>query len=766
MPISLANPSNLDIKHLLGGPGVVDSKDLLEPAKRGDVNAVLNLVARGAQVTVTDAAGNSPLLLAAARGHFRVVKLLLEHRADPCSEMRNAATAVYVAAEAGALDVVRLLIELGANPDSAKKGGATPLLIAVQMRTPPESRKAEPSVWLEPRRSETHLAMIKYLLDQKTDRSAQMHPMVGGLGALHVAAAAGDFEVVRELLSFDETARGVTSGVDMINAKSGDGSTPIFLAAQNDRPNVVDFLLSQKADPNSSQAGRQAWTPLHIASCHGFRDVLQLLVKHGAALEARLNEHSSDPPRLVPSLPAASKNKASDKHAPPTSHGNPSSKPSGEKWAALHGQAPGQLQRYSSGGATALYVAAERQHLESVELLVASRAKVDAALGNKCTPLFVACDRGNLPIAKVLMDNRANIHAVAENEFTPLLVAAGNNRKGCVQELIRRGADLNAMTTSSRTALFLAVESGHFEVAQLLIRAGAMCNLGLETGESPLFIAVEKGRIDLAKELLGAPHPADPNVVLDYRKYHPLYVATFDNRPDMMTLLIEHKARVDEKIERGFSPIYIAAQMNHPEALEVLLKAKTEQARAEAVSRGVDTTLVEKVVKFEVLDAVDCKNEDGYTPLLVASHKGYARIVQRVIAAGANTEHRNGEGRTALHLAAEQGHHEVVKILMAAGANTLAKDNNGDSALRLAGLHVLTAQGSGGAGGHGKVLSMLNAVVTAHLQKLTDPLSVAADTPEGASGFLAAVEEEGVPREDESVAGENPSATRVTASLL
>ncbi|KAJ1469481.1 ankyrin repeat-containing domain protein [Baffinella frigidus] len=464
------------------------------------------------------------------------------------------------------------------------------------------------------------------------------------------------------LLPLETLKSGVTSGVDMINAKSGDGSTPIFLAAQNDRPNVVDFLLSQndrphvvdfflsqKADPNSSQAGRQAWTPLHIASCHGFRDVLQLLVKHGAALEARLNEHSSDPPRLVPSLPAASKNKASDKHAPPTSHGNPSSKPSGEKWAALHGQAPGQLQRYSSGGATALYVAAERQHLESVELLVASRlvnarvtghadaeancprAKVDAALGNKCTPLFVACDRGNLPIAKVLMDNRANIHAVAENEFTPLLVAAGNNRKGCVQELIRRGADLNAMTTSSRTALFLAVESGHFEVAQLLIRAGAMCNLGLETGESPLFIAVEKGRIDLAKELLGAPHPADPNVVLDYRKYHPLYVATFDNRPDMMTLLIEHKARVDEKIERGFSPIYIAAQMNHPEALEapalaevvsanrfdavargfsalyiaaqmnhpealeVLLKAKTEQARAEAVSRGVDTTLVEKV---------------------------------------------------------------------------------------------------------------------------------------------------------------------------
>ncbi|KAJ1469482.1 hypothetical protein T484DRAFT_1851660, partial [Baffinella frigidus] len=35
------------------------------------------------------------------------------------------------------------------------------------------------------------------------------------------------------------------------------------------------------------------------------------------------------------------------------------------------------------------------------------------------------------------------------------------------------------------------------------------------------------------------------------------------------------------------------------------------------------------LVKFEVLDAVDCKNEDGYTPLLVASHKGYARIVQR-----------------------------------------------------------------------------------------------------------------------------------------
>jgi ankyrin repeat protein len=58
-----------------------------------------------------------------------------------------------------------------------------------------------------------------------------------------------------------------------------------------------------------------------------------------------------------------------------------------------------------------------------------------------------------------------------------------------------------------------------------------------------------------------------------------------------------------------------------------------------------------------------------WTPLLVASHKGYAKIAAILLENGANIHAQNYGTRTPLHVAAEKGHAEIVKMLIAKRAD-------------------------------------------------------------------------------------------------
>jgi len=58
-----------------------------------------------------------------------------------------------------------------------------------------------------------------------------------------------------------------------------------------------------------------------------------------------------------------------------------------------------------------------------------------------------------------------------------------------------------------------------------------------------------------------------------------------------------------------------------------------------------------------------------WTPLLIASHKGYTKIAAILLEHGADIHAQNYGTRTPLHLAAEKGHAEIVKMLIAKGAD-------------------------------------------------------------------------------------------------
>ena len=99
---------------------------------------------------------------------------------------------------------------------------------------------------------------------------------------LHLAAAVGDVNLVKELLE-----KGANP-----NAKDRFNQTPLHFAARHGHVEVVKLLLEYKADPNAKD--KDSVTPLHAAASNGRVDVVKLLLEYGA--DPKVEDKDGDTP--------------------------------------------------------------------------------------------------------------------------------------------------------------------------------------------------------------------------------------------------------------------------------------------------------------------------------------------------------------------------------------------------------------------------------------------------------------------------------------
>ena len=90
-----------------------DESPLMIAALKGHKELVKKLVARDADVNKT---GWTPLHYAATAGHLEIIELLLEEHAYIDAESPNKSTPLMVAAQYGSSQAVKLLLESGADP--------------------------------------------------------------------------------------------------------------------------------------------------------------------------------------------------------------------------------------------------------------------------------------------------------------------------------------------------------------------------------------------------------------------------------------------------------------------------------------------------------------------------------------------------------------------------------------------------------------------------------------------------------------------------
>ncbi|CAE7482889.1 ANK1 [Symbiodinium pilosum] len=144
--------------------------------------------------------------------------------------------------------------------------------------------------------------------------------------------------------------------------------------------------------------------------------------------------------------------------------------------------------------ATPLSIAAQRGHLEVVNILMSAGADIyeEASMGS---PLYAACSMGHVDIARLLLQAGAENSSWGFAKETPLYVASLKGHVEVVGLLLECRANVHR-GSSIDTPVYVAASRGHVETVRLLLKAGADKRPG-RTSETPLGVAARKGHAEV-----------------------------------------------------------------------------------------------------------------------------------------------------------------------------------------------------------------------------------------------------------------------------
>ncbi len=139
--------------------------------------------------------------------------------------------------------------------------------------------------------------------------------------------------------------------------------------------------------------------------------------------------------------------------------------------------------------------------------------------------------------------------------------------------------------------------------------------------------------------------------------------------------------------EGGLSPVLVAAYHRHPKLADFLASKKVSLTVYEAAATGKTEHII-RILAHEP-ELVKQHAEDGFDPLGLASFFGHYETARYLIRAGAavNSPSRNALQATPLQSAAAGNHIRIVDLLLANGADPNCREQGGYTPLHAAAQH-------------------------------------------------------------------------------
>ncbi|XP_068996933.1 dynein axonemal heavy chain 12 isoform X1 [Embiotoca jacksoni] len=305
--------------------------------------------------------------------------------------------------------------------------------------------------------------------------------------------------------------------------------------------------------------------------------------------------------------------------------------------------APGAAHCHTLKGETPLFLAVVHGLRENATFLLQNGSSPDLQNDEQDSPLVAAILNDQYDLATLLLRYNANIDQTGPLNRTALHESAFLGLENFVYLLLESGANPNACDIKNKTPLALAAQNGHLNVVELLLQKGADVLCESETG-TILFEAAASGNPDIISLLLD--HRADPNLPL-YSGHLPIHRVAYHGH----RLALEHLIPVTKLHavkESGMSPLHSAAAGGHAHCVEILLKA------------GYDPNFM---LHPRLRRSYD---DERRSALFFAVSNNDLQCSRLLLEAGAMV---NQDPVNCLQVALRHGHYELINILLKFGAN-------------------------------------------------------------------------------------------------